>query len=100
MERPILKSPPNPYRFREFIQVLEKDIYYARGLHELVRYAHQNCNDEDELDWALTELSKHVRHLSEKEVDNLGHNDPEEVFGCTNNTKITKFYMFDFVRYV
>ena len=96
MKRPTLNAPDRPYTFSELVHVLEKDLYYARGLHELVKYAHQNDGNSKKRNWAKRELSKHVKHLSKEEVDDLGHSDPDDD-KCSNNTK---FYMFDFIRYI
>ena len=94
MERPPTpEHPDEPYTFGDFVHVVEKDIYYGRALHKIVKYGRENPDDAD---WALTELAYHVV-MPEFELDELGTDDSIVSDRCSNTTK---FFMLDFCRYV
>src|SRR5213080_221324 len=101
MTRPTINFPKHPFSFGELVHVLSKDVYYARALHELVKYGHQKANeqppDTGEVDWVKTELSKHVKRLSKAELAELGFKHDPDDDKCSNNTK---FYMLNFSRYI
>lgn len=88
-----LNAPEKPYTFSDFVHVAQKDLYYGRGIHELVKYARENPCDEE---WVMCELGKHV-DLPDYELDELGLQGAGPTPRCSNNTK---FFMLDFCRFV
>lgn len=93
-ERPDEIPPPKdaPYSFSDWVHLVQKDMYYGRAIHELVRYARENPKDEQ---WAFEQIAGHVK-LPEADLSELGIRETA-IDRCSNTTKL---YMLDFCRYV
>jgi hypothetical protein len=91
-DKPYVPNKPKvPYRFSEFVHLVQKDFYYGRAIHEIVKYGRQ-CDEK----WAVEQLRHHVE-FPPRELSDLATTDGDLGDRCSNNTK---FFMLDFCRYI
>jgi len=62
-------------KFRELVHFLQKDAYFARLIHEVVKYGRKGQTEET---WALGQLHHIMLPLEQNEWDELGLTGPPE----------------------
>lgn len=89
---PLPNKPDEPYSFADFIHVVQKDIYYGRAIHQIIKFGRESVENQA---WAMAVLADHVV-LPDFELDQLGLSNQAETLVCSNTTT---FFMLDFCRY-
>ena len=94
--KPPEPPPDGPYEFSDFVRILEENVYYARKIHEIVKYS--QSGEAGAEDWACKHLDMHVK-IDTSDLSTLGidQNTNLDTSRCSNNTK---FFMLDFARFV
>jgi hypothetical protein len=88
---PVPNEPAEPYDFSDFVRVVQKDFYYGRSIHRIIKYALKYGKES----WALGILAKHVK-FDDRDLKELGVHKAQLSDKCSVNTK---FMMLHFTRY-
>lgn len=89
---PPLNAPDEPYSFAEFVHVVQKDMYYGRAIHQIIKYGRESPENQE---WAMVALAEHVV-LPDTQMTQLGIKDEADSLRCSNTTT---FFILDFCRY-
>jgi hypothetical protein len=89
---PLPNEPDTPYDFSDFVRVVQKDFYYGRSIHRIVKWGQNGPAEEIQ---AEAILAKHVK-FDDRDLKELGVHKAQLSDKCSNNTK---FLMLHFTRY-